>query len=74
MTPEIERLAIQYATALVEYYEADRSFMKNFKNPEVNSKHRLYTDRLAAKDRRDAAETALYLACKDQAKKLATSS
>jgi hypothetical protein len=71
MTPEIERLAIQYATALVEYYEADRS-LTDLRNPQY--KQIFYTDRLAAKDRRDAAETALDIACQDQAKKLATSS
>lgn len=72
MTPEIERLAIQYATALVEYYEADQSYMANFKD----SKHGqiFYTDRLTAKKRLDYAEAVLDYACRDQANKLASSS
>lgn len=70
ITPEIERLANQYAAALVEYYDVDRSFMENFKNTKYTQFN--YTEKRDAKKRLDAAETALYIACRDQAKKLAS--
>ena len=61
MTPEIERLAIQYATALVEYYEADRS-LTNLRDPQY--KQIFYVDRIKAKERLDAAEYEFDAACR----------
>jgi hypothetical protein len=60
MAPEIERLAIQYAAALVEYYDADRS-LANLGNPQY--KQIFHVDRIKAKERLDAAETELHAAC-----------
>ena len=71
MTPEIERLAIQYATALVEYHEARLSFTNL---TDYTYRHIFYSDKITAKERLDAAETALDIACREHANKLATSS
>lgn len=60
MTPEIERLAIRYAAALVEYYEADKS-LADLKNPQY--KQIFHVDRIKAKERLDAAEYELHAAC-----------
>lgn len=62
MTPEIERLAIQHAAALIEYYEADRALTK-LNNPQYS--HLFHTDRIAAKERLDAAEYELDHACRE---------
>ena len=62
MTPEIERLAIQHATALVEYYEADRA-LAELGNPQY--KQIFHVDRIKAKERLDAAEYELDHACRE---------
>ncbi len=56
MTPEIERLAIQHANALVEYYKLDKL---NSESPLNYYK----LDKIAAGKTLDALECELQLAC-----------
>jgi hypothetical protein len=56
MTPEIERLALRHAAALVEYYKLDK----------LNSESSLdyyKLDKIAAAKTIDAAEAELHAAC-----------
>ena len=56
MTPEIERLALRHAAALVEYYKLDK----------LNSESSLdyyKLDKIAAAKTLDAAEAELHAAC-----------